>query len=173
MCNCTSFSSFYLKNESNCETYDQIECLKNTTAIAYNNNFITSECTPLCPIECNRTVFKPSGISSYVLTGELFYDYIQDHPNLLVDFVNRPITIENALDSFTALNVYYRYNYYTLSTQSPSMDMVSLLANLGGTLGLFIGISLIQLCEIIDVLIQIILIKTKIQNIKVEPSLND
>jgi hypothetical protein len=147
--------------------------LKNTTTIAYDSTFITSKCIPLCPIECNRTAFKPSGLSSYVLTGELYYDYIKDHPNLLADFANKPITIENAFDSFTALNVYYRYNYYTLSIQSPSMDMVSLLANLGGTLGLFIGISLIQLCEIIDVLVQIILIKTKIQKRKVKPSLND
>ena len=149
-------------------------CYNPRTNIVNNNTFLSSECTPLCPLECNRTILKTSSSSSsYDLTGELYYDFIKTKKNLLSNFVNKPLSIQNAIESFTSIAFYYESNSYKLSTDTPSMDMVSLLANLGGTLGLFIGISLIQLCEIIDVLIQIILIKTKIQNIKVEPSLND
>ena len=39
------------------------------------------------------------------------------------------------------------------------MDLVGLLANIGGTLGLFLGISLIHICELFDVLINILFIK--------------
>ena len=81
--------------------------------------------------------------------------------------MNTPLTIETAIDSFTSIAFYYRSNSYTLSTESPSMDIVSLLANIGGTLGLFLGISLIQIFEIADVLLQIILMKTTFKNNKV------
>ncbi len=154
-----------MKNATKCKTIDQITCYNNKTTVTNSNNFLSSECLPLCPLECNRTILKTSSSSSsYGLTGELYYDYIQDNPNLLSHFVNKPLSIQNAIDSFTSIAFYYESNSYTLSTDTPSMDMVSLLANLGGTLGLFIGISLIQLCEIIDVLIQIILIKAKVQH---------
>ena len=39
------------------------------------------------------------------------------------------------------------------------MDIVALLANIGGTLGLFLGVSLLHFCEPIEVLIGIYFIR--------------
>ena len=86
---------------------------------------------------------------------------IKNNPNLASDFVTRPITKETAKNSFVYVYFYYNSNSLRLSTDSPNMDIVSLLANIGGTLGLFIGISLIQICELVDVLIEIIFIKLR------------
>ena len=39
------------------------------------------------------------------------------------------------------------------------MDIAALLGNIGGNLGLFLGMSMLSVCEIIEILIEIFLIK--------------
>ena len=58
------------------------------------------------------------------------------------------------------------------------MNFVSLLANIGGNLGLFLGVSVFSLCEIVEIFIEIFFIK-KIQtqndnviHVSVKPNLN-
>jgi hypothetical protein len=153
ICNCTDQYQVSLFNSTGCNTQDELDCINDQYSFIFNSNYITFTCTPLCPLECNRTIFKISE-GSYEITGDHYHDYIKSNPNLLSDFVNTPLTVEKAKKSFVDVNFYYNSNSYLLSTQSPAMSIVSLLADLGGTLGLFLGISLIQICEIIDVLIQ-------------------
>ena len=172
-CNCTDPNSFYLDSITTCETIDQQNCMSNQYTFIFERNYITSTCVPLCPLECKRTIIRTSSWSSVSLSSELYYDFIQTKPNLKSHFVNTPLTIETALNSFTAMTFYYRSNSYTISTESPSMDIVSLLANIGGTLGLFLGISLIQIFEIVDVIIQTIFVKISCKNNKIEKSSNE
>jgi hypothetical protein len=126
-----------------------------------SSNYLALNCLGSCPLECNRTRFK-AFLSSYDVIGDFFYDYIQSNANLLSDYVKANLTIATAKDSFTFTLVYYESMSYTLVTETPTMDLVALLANIGGTLGLFLGVSLLHVCEVIDVIIQIFLIKTNL-----------
>ena len=163
-CNCTDPLSLSLFNSITCETVDEQTCMNNQYTFIFESNYITTTCIPLCPLECQKAVFATS-ISFLEGIGDLYYDYIQNNSNLLSDFVNTNLTIDSAKDSFAFVYFYYDSNSYTISTESPNMDVVSLLANIGGTLGLFLGISLIQICELVDVLLQIILIKIKYKKV--------
>jgi hypothetical protein len=40
---------------------------------------------------------------------------------------------------------------YTLSTESPTLDIIGLLAYIGGTLGLFLGISVLTFVEFVEI----------------------
>ena len=71
------------------------------------------------------------------------------------DFVNRTLDSNSAKESVVRMTVYNDSLSYTLSTESPKMDIVSLLANIGGNLGLFMGVSMFSLCELLEVLIEI------------------
>ncbi len=63
------------------------------------------------------------------------------------------------------LLLYYDSLTFTSSTDTPSMDMVAFLGNIGGTLGLLLGISLLSVCETIHVLIETgFLLKQRLQN---------
>jgi hypothetical protein len=53
----------------------------------------------------------------------------------------------NLIDVDTARN---------LLTETPSMDVVALLANIGGTMGLFLGMSLLHVCELAEVFIELV-----------------
>jgi hypothetical protein len=77
--------------------------------------------------------------------------------NLVKDFSNddKKLNSDRAKESVVRINIFYDSLSYTLSTESPKMDVVSLLSNIGGNLGLFLGVSLISLCELIEALIEI------------------
>ena len=53
--------------------------------------------------------------------------------------------------------VYYESLKYTLISQQPKTQLLNLIPNIGGALGLFIGISFLSFIEIIELFIEIIL----------------
>ena len=55
-------------------------------------------------------------------------------------------------DRYVSLQVYFETLQYTVIEQLPAMTLVGLLSNIGGQLGLFLGASLITICEIGDFL---------------------
>ena len=124
----------------------------------FNEKFINEMCLPMCPLECNQTLYETS-ISSNKLNEQFwFYLYaIQNNPNLVLDFAgdNKTLDLTRVRDSFVSVNVFYDKLSYTLTTESPQMDVVSLLSSIGANLGLFLEISLFSLCEIIEVAIEI------------------
>ena len=54
------------------------------------------------------------------------------------------------------LKIYFDDFYYQSITESPAISRPTLVANIGGTVSIFIGIILVTLCEIIDCIIRVI-----------------
>ena len=57
-----------------------------------------------------------------------------------------------------ALNIYFKTLQYTLITESAKSSIVELFSNIGGTLGLFLGISLLSFVEIIELVLEILFV---------------
>ena len=76
------------------------------------------------------------------------------------------MSVEQAEKNFVYTRIFYESLSYTLTTEAPKIDLVSLLANIGGTLGLFLGVSALSACELVEVLIQIILLRKKSKSSK-------
>ena len=57
-----------------------------------------------------------------------------------------------------SFSIYYESLEYTLINQKSKMDVFDLISNIGGNLGLFIGISFLSLAEFIELFIEIIYI---------------
>jgi hypothetical protein len=66
---------------------------------------------------------------------------------------------ETARRSFVWANVFYKSLSYELSTESPQLIAITLIANIGGYLGLFLGVSVFSLFEPVQILIEIIYLK--------------
>ena len=113
-----------------------------------------SQCLPLCPLECNRTGFSPS-ISMSQLNGEIYVNQIQNNTNLVMDFVTKQINAENAQKSIVSVNLFYESLSYTWSEEEVACDWICVFANIGGTLGLFMGAGILSLGEIVEVLMEI------------------
>ena len=51
--------------------------------------------------------------------------------------------------------IFYDSLSYTLSEETPQWDLCNLIANIGGNLGMFLGVSSFSICEIITTLIEL------------------
>lgn len=71
---------------------------------------------------------------------------------------NWPITDNEGIHKrYVRLNVYYETLTSTITEQIPAMNLIELLGNIGGQLGLFLGASLITVLEILCFLVSFIL----------------
>ena len=161
-CNCTDpvYNSFYDLNY--CKTKEEEwNCINKIY-----NNFITDNgtrafCEPFCPLECNQTRFYIS-LSSSKLNMDFYSKTIDEYAQYYgIISENETLSSEDKMNSIIKFNVYYGSLSYTITTESPAMDIVGLLSNIGGTLGLFLGVSVLTAVEIIEIFLQAILISIK------------
>ena len=142
-----------LLNSSFCASVEETKCMNDVFDKKFLAN-LENNCAPRCPLECNLTEYK-TALTSYSLLGDFLAKIIRENPNLSADFVTKPINSDTALESVASVNLFYGSLSYTISTESPQLDIIGLLASIGGNLGLFLGVSLLSVCEIFEVLIEI------------------
>ena len=166
-CNCSYSSYFSLFNEKVCQ--EEITCaeqewksifssekLKNGLNRVFYKDKIKN-CLSLCPLECNQTFYETKLSFLKTISWKFYHGLIER--NLSSGFLTLPISPEKALESFVSLNVFYESLSYSLTIESPQLDLFSLLASIGGNLGLILGVSLFSICELVEVLIEFYLFK--------------
>jgi hypothetical protein len=105
--------------------------------------------------------FLKTVTSHRLLGADSYVNFINANRNFSDDFFQWPLdnTDEDALEKATqrvvSLSVYYESFAYTMSEESPKTDIVSMFASMGGSLSLFLGVSLFSLFEVVDVFVEI------------------
>jgi hypothetical protein len=89
----------------------------------------------------------------------LYVSKIKNNPNLAADFVTRQINAKTVKDSMIRLNIFYDSLSYSMTEESPQWTITNLIATLGGNLGLFMGLGLLSLGEMLTALIEVFLLK--------------
>jgi len=64
---------------------------------------------------------------------------INSKPNLTMDFLNGTIDLRTAKESIVRVNIFNKSLSYTLTSESLKLDIISLLCEIHGKLGLFLG----------------------------------
>jgi hypothetical protein len=140
-------------------TKEELNCTNIIFNVNYVSEYIEKSCKyPVCPLECNTTEYKFT-TTSIDLSGDVYLDVINERANLLADFSSMSksrTNLEKARKSFVYLYLSYDSLSYISSQERPNMDIVSLLANVGGNLGLFLGVSVLSLCELVDFFIEVV-----------------
>ena len=133
---------------------DIFDCVFDTYLNDYNKDYVQNICLPRCPLECNSSIFTYS-TTFQTVSGDYHANLIKANANFSSDFINRTIDASTARESVVLLYVFYDLLSYKLSVESPQWDIVSLIANIGGNLGLFLGVSMFSLCEMLTTLFEI------------------
>ena len=154
-CKCY-FSVFVsLMNSDICTSLNQTTCSIFTYLNTYGkDDYPKNVCLTQCPLECNSTQISYK-TTTYELLGDPYVNLIQKNKNLSSDFINKTITPETAKKSVSRIAVYYDSLSYTQSDEAPQIDLITLIANVGGNLGLFLGVSLFSVWEIVITLLEI------------------
>ena len=125
-------------------------------------------CQNECPLECYKTLY--SYASSFTMYPSRSYaNRLIKDPSIISRFSNQTeLTYETLRENILALYVYFDSIEVMNIQESPQTDVPTLIAGIGGTLGLFLGISVLSLFEFVEITLEISLSKmkksTKIQN---------
>jgi hypothetical protein len=157
-CNCSDPKYFSLfDNVSVCSLNDvdalEYECQK----VYFPRGIINwNECLDVCPLECNHTEYGID-ITFSELNNDFYEFLLRQSTNLMSDGSFK----ENMpSQSFVSFNVFYDTLSYELVVESAKMNLVELIASIGGNLSLFMGVSIFTLFEVVEILLEICLIKT-------------
>ncbi|KAH9491445.1 hypothetical protein Btru_032202, partial [Bulinus truncatus] len=74
--------------------------------------------------------------------------------DLCKDLMNK--TLDEVTKEFIKLNIYYQDLNFEFLSETPSYEVAQFLSDIGGTIGLWIGLSVIGMCEIVYLLVQLI-----------------
>lgn len=128
----------------------------NLTTYSFDN---LDECFESCPYECKSRRYDVSVSYSDFPTVNYVDRLIQNDPQFYEHLYNtNEINYDMVKKSFVRLFIFYDEIKATFISESAKITFVDLIANIGGTLGLFIGISVLSLVEILELLISLIFI---------------
>lgn len=122
----------------------------------YINDFFDSKifkfCFDNCPIECKMTNYRLTHNFGRLLNNnytDLLHATLRNKTSRMR---NKEIFNKNLLK----INLYHDSTTYPKISEVPEMDFSSLLSNLGGKLGLFMGVSVLSFIEILELFIEAI-----------------
>jgi hypothetical protein len=148
--NCKCYSLYYPK------LYESKPCLNITQRDCYIKEYLSfktktldDNCAKLCPLECESVMYDLVKSSSNYPT-EYWFEIFKDlFPNT---------SYSSAKERVLGLNIFYSQMSYTRISESPKISSFDLMSNMGGTLGLYIGISFLSFIEIVEMILEVIFI---------------
>jgi len=154
-CQCFStyfpmFDSGHNKQIRPCADPNQNLCLNDMIA-RYSNN-IEETCASECPLECDYITYETS-------MSQLDYPNRQHFDDLKTRYIEyENMSLEKYKKTHLRLNIHFRSNEYTEIREFPKMSALELVSNLGGVLGIFLGLSIFSFVEVFEILLRIAII---------------
>lgn len=120
---------------------------------SFYNEDLTQTC-PYCKYECEKMMYEYSSSHNAYPT--------QKYANFLLKLnqikANNITTYEKLKRNVLALNIFYDDLQYKVIKEMPIIDLLTLISNIGGILGLFLGMSFINIMEIVEFLCEVLFI---------------
>jgi hypothetical protein len=136
-CDCQLYVYKYFLNMQPCLTLNQTNCQSEKRTYFLKNNFF-SKCD--CPLECEKTLYDYRFSFSEYPT-KYYANLLIKHPSIMSRFPNQSqIKYQDLKSRMASVNIYYDELKETFITQEKKLMFHDLVSNLGGTLGLFLGL---------------------------------
>ena len=110
-----------------------------------------------CPLEC-ESEFYTLTTSSLDYPTKIYADMLSSQGAILSRFNNKKPTYQQIKQSIASININYNQLGYTEVKEAQKITAIDLVTNVGGTMGLFMGLSFLSFIEIIELLIEIIFV---------------
>jgi hypothetical protein len=110
-----------------------------------------------CPLEC-ESEFYTLTTSSLDYPTKIYADMLSSQGAVLRRFNNKKPTYQQIKQSIASININYNQLCYTQIKEAQKITAIDLATNIGGTIGLFLGLSLLSFIEILELLIEIIFV---------------
>ncbi|RNA36501.1 acid-sensing ion channel 2 isoform X1 [Brachionus plicatilis] len=159
-CSCDEMgNNLVYENNNTCDTFTEQLCAITITQKLLETNFKQKN-KLFCPLECESIRYKVIK-SENNYPSESYGNDLSKTSKIRSLFENRSnISNEELRKNVLAVSVYYEYSEQTEISQSASISWEGLVGIIGGTLGLFLGMSFLSFVEFFDLFLQIIFKKS-------------
>jgi hypothetical protein len=158
-----------------CLSFQQFAC-------GYNASFelkpkSDDTCKGLCPLECKTIDFELSTSHDAFPAPGIYTQSLRDCAELQSTFwgVNADLAgmpYEELANSLACVYLYYEDMKFTSIVEEPTISVVQSLANVGGSLGLFIGASFLTIGEVFECLVEILIVLVNSKQNKAKSAIN-
>ena len=166
-CNCSSLlfpQSDLLKPI--CSTIDKLECVDKFYYLLFEQEENILKCQSKCPTECDKESFDYL-ISFSDYPSKVFGDGLLKQNYVVERFpAKNETSFDDLKKSILSLNIFYSSFDKHVINEVESITVTDFLGSIGGTLGLFIGISLLSVVELIELALIILFIIFKREKTK-------
>lgn len=143
----------YCDKIPSCLSYNENVC---SASVSVNfTDFLEKQCLKFCPLECENVNYEIS-TSSVAYPTDSYAQILRGIDHFKKIDPNREFTNQQIKESLIKVVIKFDDLRYTNIEQMPAISGIDLISSVGGTLGLFLGISLLSLCEIIELIIEIL-----------------
>ena len=153
-------------NMTPCLTFQEVVCDREAQSAFFSQD-VKLICGDECPLECvSITYMNALSLNNY--PSEAYASVLVNNQKVRERFDNRTnITYDELKKNLVSVFVYYDDLIYKSYTETSKMSIADLISNIGGTLGLFLGLSFLSFIEIVDVIIHIVCLLLKMHTSKV------
>lgn len=138
-----------------CLTFNQVYCDGQAQSSFFSQD-VKSICGNECPLECNSITYT-TALSVNNFPSEAYAKVASNNVKIRERFANRTnITYDELRRNLLSVFVYYDDLVYKSYVETAKMNIADLISNIGGTMGLFLGVSFLSFIELVDVVIHII-----------------
>jgi hypothetical protein len=153
-CGCnSSLNDFSLKCIRN--LYNEVDPRVEECVSAYLRDFRKKlqyeKCQKYCPLECDSMNYVINTFSEHITLNGLVSE---KHKTKNFNFS----TYEEAKKGFFQIRIYYNELKYTLISEEARYEIFNFVSNIGGILGLFLGLSFLSVVEIFEIIFEIMFI---------------
>ena len=154
-CGCYSAQFNPLNSTKQCLNAIQVVCVIKQTKKFYNSDF-SLNCSNYCPLECESINYSVRMSFADYPNPRYANEAVLNSP--MKSQISNNTTYDILKKSMVSINVFYSDLKYTSVSQIPKLSLEDLISNIGGILGLFIGISFLSFIEIIEMILVILFI---------------
>ena len=141
------------------ENIYQVKICKTLKELDDNQAYVFDDrvCPIMCPAECEQNSYDFEASFSDFPSKNYAYKLINDrYDHYTKLFHTKNITYDMVKKSVSSFYFYFDELVVTEIIESPSIQFVDLISNIGGILGLFAGMSVLSFVELIDLSVNIV-----------------
>ena len=151
-CGCSYTTKFF--NATSCRTLKENKCLYELNEKLKDNH--TKTFSKECPLECNSYFYEISHSSKKFPTTS-YAKYLMKHHEIFNQSfdLNRTLTVEDVSENIAKIRIYSYDTKYMVVEEMAAISLIELVSDIGGLLGLFMGMSLLSFFELFELVIMI------------------
>ncbi|RNA35040.1 Degenerin deg-1 [Brachionus plicatilis] len=154
-CKCQDLLSIKFLNFKYCTNVSELECNMKEYGNFYAQN-IHESCASKCPLECN-TFKYPVNLAYLDYPTDEYSKFLMNDSKIASKFENlTQITYQNLKKNMVFLNIFYDGINLKKIEEVEKFYFIDLVAKIGGTMALFLGISFLSFVELFDIAFKII-----------------